>query len=106
MRYRLEAERELRKLGHAVHRRTRPGKADGTGVDSLTQRELELARLVVDRKTNPEIAATLFLSQKTVEIAPAEHLPQAGRHAHASSWHAPSSTPIAPARASDLAQQG
>ena len=34
---------------------------------SLTERELELARLVVDRKTNPEIAAELFLSQKTVE---------------------------------------
>jgi DNA-binding CsgD family transcriptional regulator len=28
---------------------------------------MELARLVVDRKTNPEIAAELFLSQKTVE---------------------------------------
>ena len=26
-----------------------------------------MARLVVDRKTNPEIAADLFLSQKTVE---------------------------------------
>ena len=26
-----------------------------------------MARLVVDRKTNPEIAAELFLSQKTVE---------------------------------------
>jgi DNA-binding NarL/FixJ family response regulator len=26
-----------------------------------------VARLVVDRKTNPEIAAELFLSQKTVE---------------------------------------
>ena len=38
-----------------------------TGVESLTERELQLARLVVDRKTNPEIAAELFLSQKTVE---------------------------------------
>ena len=26
-----------------------------------------MARLVVDRKTNPQIAAELFLSQKTVE---------------------------------------
>ncbi len=34
---------------------------------SLTERELEVARLVVDRKTNPEIAAALFLSPKTVE---------------------------------------
>ena len=66
-RYRLEAERELRKLGHAVHRRSRPGKADENGIASLSARELELARLVVDRKTNPEIAAALFLSQKTVE---------------------------------------
>jgi DNA-binding CsgD family transcriptional regulator len=65
-RYRKEAERELRKLGRHIHRRTRPG-ADGTGVDSLTERELEVARLVADRRTNPEIAAALFLSPKTVE---------------------------------------
>ena len=44
-----------------------PGKADATGVGSLTARELEIAQLVVDRKTNPEIAAALFLSPKTVE---------------------------------------
>src|SRR6185436_9294507 len=45
-RYRQQAERELRKLGRSVHRRTRPGKADGSGVDSLTERELQIARLV------------------------------------------------------------
>jgi len=67
VRYRNEAERELRKLGHHIHRRTRPGMADATGLESLTARELQLARLVVERKTNPEIAAELFLSQKTVE---------------------------------------
>ncbi len=66
-RYRLQAERELRKLGRSIYRRTRPGKADGSGVDSLTERELQIARLVVDRKTNPQIAAELFLSSKTVE---------------------------------------
>jgi DNA-binding NarL/FixJ family response regulator len=66
-RYRLQAERELRKLGRSIHRRTRPGKGDGSGVDSLTERELQIARLVVDRKTNPQIAAELFLSSKTVE---------------------------------------
>jgi DNA-binding CsgD family transcriptional regulator len=66
-RYALHAERELRKLGRSLHRRTRPGKADGSGVDSLTERELQIARLVVDRKTNPQIAAELFLSSKTVE---------------------------------------
>ena len=64
-RFRAAAERELRKLGRTVYRRTAAGK--GEGLSSLTERELELARLVVDRKTNPEIAAELFLSPKTVE---------------------------------------
>ena len=66
-RHRAAVEQELRKLGHKIHRRTRKGKADATGVGSLTARELEIARLVVDRRTNPEIAAALFLSPKTVE---------------------------------------
>ena len=67
LRYRDAAECELRKLGHRTYRRTRPGKTDGIGIDSLTARELQVARLVVDRMTNPEIAAELFLSPKTVE---------------------------------------
>jgi ATP/maltotriose-dependent transcriptional regulator MalT len=67
LRYRESAERELGKLGRRPHRRTRAGKHDGTGVDSLTDRELQVAQLVVERNTNPEIAAKLFLSQKTVE---------------------------------------
>jgi ATP/maltotriose-dependent transcriptional regulator MalT len=67
LRYRDQAERELGKLGRRVHRRTRPGKTDGKGIETLTARELQVARLVVDRKTNPEIAAELFLSNKTVE---------------------------------------
>ena len=65
--YRDEAERELGRLGHRTHRRTRPGKPGAVGIESLTERELQVARLVVDRKTNPQIAAELFLSQKTVE---------------------------------------
>jgi DNA-binding NarL/FixJ family response regulator len=60
-------ERELRKLGRGVHRRSQPGKTDAKGVASLTGRELEVARLVVDRRTNTEIAGELFLSVKTVE---------------------------------------
>jgi ATP/maltotriose-dependent transcriptional regulator MalT len=67
LRYRDQAERELGKLGRRIHRRTRPGKADGTGIESLTARELQVAELVVDGRTNPEIAAQLFLSNKTVE---------------------------------------
>jgi ATP/maltotriose-dependent transcriptional regulator MalT len=64
-RYRDEAERELRTLGRRVYRRSAAGTGDGIG--SLTERELEVARLVVDRRTNTQIAAELFLSKKTVE---------------------------------------
>ena len=46
--------------------RARPRPAT-PGVGSLTKRELEIAGLVTDRKTNREIAAALFLSDKTVE---------------------------------------
>jgi len=67
LQYRRSAERELGTLGHRPYRRTRPGKTGQPGIESLTERELQVARLVVDRKTNPEIAAELFLSQKTVE---------------------------------------
>jgi DNA-binding CsgD family transcriptional regulator len=67
LRYCGEAERELRKLGYRIQQRTRPGGPAGTTLESLTGRELQLAMLVVDRKTNPEIADELFLSQKTVE---------------------------------------
>jgi DNA-binding CsgD family transcriptional regulator len=57
----------LRRLGRREHRRRGAARAHGEGLEALTARELEVARLVVDRKTNPEIAAKLFLSQKTVE---------------------------------------
>jgi DNA-binding CsgD family transcriptional regulator len=67
VRYRNAADQQLRHLGHRVHRRTRPGLPGGAGVESLTAREREVADLVVDRKTNPQIADALFLSPKTVE---------------------------------------
>jgi DNA-binding CsgD family transcriptional regulator len=66
-RYRDAADHELRRLGCHVHRRTRAGERDARGVAALTARELEVAMLVVDRRTNPEIAEALFLSPKTVE---------------------------------------
>jgi len=66
-RYRDAADHELRRLGCHIHRRTRPGEAGGVGVDALTERERQVAELVVDRRTNVEIAETLFLSPKTVE---------------------------------------
>jgi DNA-binding CsgD family transcriptional regulator len=66
-RYRDAAERELRRLGHRIHRRTQPSSPESASVGSLTKRELEIARLVVDRQTNREIAGILFLSPRTVE---------------------------------------
>ena len=66
-RYRDATERELRKLGRVVHRRTRKGASANEALGELSERELEVARLVVDRKTNKEIAAELFVSLKTVE---------------------------------------
>jgi DNA-binding CsgD family transcriptional regulator len=66
-RYLAAAERALRRLGRPVHHRSPRGRPEGVGVASLTGRELEIVRLVVDRRTNPEIAAELFLSIKTVE---------------------------------------
>ena len=44
-----------------------PASADDSGVGALTRRELEIAGLVTDRKTNREIASVLFLSEKTIE---------------------------------------
>ena len=67
VRYRDAAELELRRLGRHVHHRTGPGEAGGHGLESLTERERQVADLVVARYTNPEIAAALFLSPKTVE---------------------------------------
>jgi DNA-binding CsgD family transcriptional regulator/tetratricopeptide (TPR) repeat protein len=60
------AERDLGRLGRRRHRRTRPGTGV-SGIDALTARERQVARLIVDRRTNSEIAAELFLSTKTVE---------------------------------------
>lgn len=67
-RYRDQVEAQLRLLGHATtHRRTIRGHGGSFGVESLTGRELEVAELVLDRRTNREIAEELFLSTKTVE---------------------------------------
>ena len=68
LRFRDATERELRRLGgRGPHRRTRAGQRDASGIESLTERELQVAQLIVDRRTNPQIAAELFLSPKTVE---------------------------------------
>ncbi|HEV2811879.1 MAG TPA: LuxR C-terminal-related transcriptional regulator, partial [Solirubrobacteraceae bacterium] len=60
------ARQELRRLGARTERRGSSSGAD-SGIASLTKREREIADLVTDRRTNREIAATLFLSDKTIE---------------------------------------
>ena len=60
------AEQRLRTLGVRTWRRGR--KAAGADpLDGLSERELEIARRVASGASNPEIAAALFLSRKTVE---------------------------------------
>jgi ATP/maltotriose-dependent transcriptional regulator MalT len=66
LRARDEARRELRKLGARAEPRG-PAAGEDSGVGALTKREREIANLVTDRMTNREIAAELFLSDKTVE---------------------------------------
>jgi DNA-binding CsgD family transcriptional regulator/tetratricopeptide (TPR) repeat protein len=65
-RVRDEMRRELRRLGARAEPRG-PAAPGDTGLAALSKRELEIAGLVTDRMTNREIAATLFLSDKTVE---------------------------------------
>ncbi|MFF5083962.1 ATP-binding protein [Actinoplanes sp. NPDC000266] len=63
-----EIERDLRRLGdRSIHHRTARGVPTTGGLATLTARELQIARLVTDRRTNAEIAAELYLSRKTVE---------------------------------------
>jgi ATP/maltotriose-dependent transcriptional regulator MalT len=62
-----QAEREMRKLGRRRHRRSAPAPHDGTAFATLTGREREIADLVADGKTYPQIAAELYISIKTVE---------------------------------------
>jgi DNA-binding NarL/FixJ family response regulator len=66
-RYRDEIDGELRQAGLRSAKKSKRGSGAGAGLDSLTGRELEVAHLVRDRRTNKEIAGELFLSLKTVE---------------------------------------
>jgi ATP/maltotriose-dependent transcriptional regulator MalT len=61
-----DVRRELRKLGARVE--ARKGGTDGaSGLGALSAREREVVELVADRHMNKQIAAALFLSEKTVE---------------------------------------
>jgi DNA-binding CsgD family transcriptional regulator len=64
---RRKATAELRRLGRGRHRRARPAPAGVRGLGALSERERQIAVLVRQRRTNPQIAEELFLSAKTVE---------------------------------------
>jgi DNA-binding CsgD family transcriptional regulator len=55
-----EAARELRRLGSRL-----PGPKTSSG--DLSERERDVSRLVVQGRSNKEVAAALFLSEKTIE---------------------------------------
>ena len=55
------ARRELLATGETVRKRTIETR------DELTPQEAQIARLAAERLTNPEIAAQLYLSHRTVE---------------------------------------
>ena len=61
-----EARRELRRAGVRVGRGGSRAPGDA-GLDALSPREREMAELVAEGLTNREIAARVFLSEKTVE---------------------------------------
>lgn len=61
-----EIIRELRRLGRRVTRLTRRGQP-GVGIDALSDRQRQIAQLAAEGHTNRAIAATLYLSEKTVE---------------------------------------
>ncbi|MBV8998687.1 MAG: helix-turn-helix transcriptional regulator [Solirubrobacterales bacterium] len=60
------AAQELRRLGWRGPRRPRGGPGGG-GLEALSAREREVAMLVASGKRNREVAAALFVSEKTVE---------------------------------------
>jgi DNA-binding CsgD family transcriptional regulator len=55
------ARRELQATGETAPRRTVETR------DVLTPQEAQIARMAIDRQTNPEIGAQLFISPRTVE---------------------------------------
>ncbi len=62
-------EHELRDLADRARLRVdTPATAEGTGQFRLTGREREVLKLIADGQSNGQIAATLFISPKTVSV--------------------------------------
>jgi len=61
------AAQELRRLGRRGPRRIRDARAGAGGIAALSPREREVATLVAAGKRNRDVAAALFVSEKTVE---------------------------------------
>jgi DNA-binding NarL/FixJ family response regulator len=66
-RYRLQAVRELRRIGRRVHVSAKHTPSARAGLASLSGREREVAERLRDHMTNRQIAGELFLAEKTVE---------------------------------------
>ncbi len=66
-RWREQSVRELRRIGRRVSRSGQRAPSGSVGVAALSGREREVALLVREHRTNREIAAHLFLSEKTIE---------------------------------------
>jgi ATP/maltotriose-dependent transcriptional regulator MalT len=76
------AARELRRLGRRGPRRTRAAFR-GAGAELLSPRETEIATLVAAGRRNRDVAAALFLSEKTVESHLARIYDKLGVHSRA-----------------------
>jgi DNA-binding NarL/FixJ family response regulator len=61
------AARELRRHGVRISARARHAAGPGAGTDALTDRERGIADLVAQGQSNKQVAAALFLSEKTIE---------------------------------------
>jgi DNA-binding NarL/FixJ family response regulator len=74
------AARELRRLGQRVHRHRKTTRARPA---ALSAREREVADHVARGETNREVAAALFLSEKTIESHLARIYSKLGVHSRA-----------------------
>jgi tetratricopeptide (TPR) repeat protein len=79
VRYRQEAEQELRKLGQRVHRRTRPGTLDGNGVEKLTGARERDGAFRRRPPHEPRDRHRALPQRQDHRDPPAQHLPQARR---------------------------